>query len=147
MTVHEINHCAETDKDVSVNKTRFILSLCLLAASLSSQAGERLYSASISSNGTIEAQSPKWIDSISHSVDENHAAVYNINFSQGIFKKQPKFCLVSINDQSSFDAETFGVATLGGKPNKNQVTVMSRLAGTDHAPGVYAMSYYLICKG
>ncbi|WP_434767260.1 hypothetical protein [Pseudomonas triticicola] len=130
-----------------MNKINFILGLCLLGASLPGQASDRLYSASISSNGTIEAQTPKWIDTISHSIDENYAATYNINFARGVFTKQPEFCFVSINDQSSFDAALFGVAKLGGKPDKNQVTVISRLVGTDRAPSVYAMSYYLICKG
>ena len=125
----------------------FILYACLLGVALTSQATEKIYSASISSNGTIEAQSPKWIETVSHSIDENYAATYNINFIRGTFKKQPEFCIVSINDQSSFDAALYGVAKLGGKPDEKQVTVISRLVGDDRASSDFAMSYYLICKG
>lgn len=86
------------------------------------------YTASISADGKVQAQSPEWIDSIKYSAHPGYLANYEIKYEAGIYPQAPSFCAVSLTDTRSEDDLYYGQARLGAAPKATHVTVVTQLS-------------------
>lgn len=121
------------------------LALMIGAANVSAATKPTIYSATITRDGKIEAQSPNWIKSAEYSSQKDYAASYKIKLMPGAFNKEPKYCQVSTFDSSSYEHTLYGIAKLSSKPTREEVNVVGLMLGLDRASGDSSMSFYLVC--
>ena len=104
-----------------------------------------LYSAYINKDGTLATQSPYWIDRIEYSSQPDYAASYKVNLMPDAFQKEPKFCVASTYDNSSYEHTLYGIAKLSSKPTRSEVNVIGLMLGANGPSGDSSMSFYLVC--
>lgn len=122
-----------------------MLALIFSAMQASAATKPTLYSATITHDGKVEAQSPNWIHSTEYFSQENYSANYKIKLMPGAFQKAPKYCHVSTFDNSSYEHTFYGVAKLSSKPSREEVNVVGLMQGLDRPSGDSSMSFYLVC--
>lgn len=121
------------------------LGLMAGAVSVSAATKSVTYSATITHDGKIEAQSPNWINSTEYTSQKDYGASYKIKFMPGAFNKPPKYCHVSTFDSSSYEHVLHGIAKLSSKPTREEVNVIGVMLGLDRPSGDSSMSFYLVC--
>ncbi|HBP49067.1 hypothetical protein GHO42_00295 [Pseudomonas sp. FSL R10-0056] len=126
----------------------YLLSVFFLitgSVSVSAATKTPIYSASINKDGTLAAQSPHWIESIEYSSQPDYAASYKVNLMPDAFQKEPKFCVASTYDNSSYEHTLYGIAKLSSKPTRSEVNVIGLMLGANGPSGDSSMSFYLVC--
>ena len=121
--------------------------LVLMAGAVSVNAADKthIYSAYINKDGTLAAQSPRWIQAVEYFSQPEYAASYKVKLMPGAFQKAPKFCVVSADDKSSYEHTLYGIAKLSGKPTREEVNVIGLMLGLDVPSGDSSTSFYLVC--
>ena len=122
-----------------------VIFLIMGAASVSAATKNTFYSANINKDGTVAAQSPHWIKDIEYSSQPDYAASYKVNLMPGAFQKDPKFCVASTYDNSSYEHTLYGIAKLSSKPTRSEVNVIGLILGANGPSGDTSMSFYLVC--
>lgn len=124
-----------------------VLALSLSTSSLSLAApvkGEH-YTASISSTGDIQAQSPDWIAQVKHSRHPGPLAYYEIIYKPGAYAAAPSFCTVSLTDTRDTDDLHYGHARLAAAPSQSHVAVLTQFVGSESPAPDSSQSFMLLC--
>jgi hypothetical protein len=122
-----------------------LAAVCAVSVAASANTGTTIFTASISSEGKVLAQSPEWIAGVEYQVQKDYFADYKINFKSDVYKRAPSFCSVSLTDSRSNDDIFYGQARLGAMPKQNHVTVITQLSGKSGPSGDGSQSFMLMC--
>lgn len=122
-----------------------MFALMMGSISVSAAAKGHVYSATINSQGKVEAQSAQWIESVEHVSQNNYGASYKVKLVPGVFQKEPRYCQVSTYDSSTYEHALYGIAKLSSKPTREEVNVIGLMLGLDKPSGDSSMSFYLAC--
>ena len=121
------------------------VALAALVLSASASAVAEIYTATISSEGKVIAQSPRWIKAIKLSAQPDYFSDYKVRFIPGLFKEAPRFCSASVTDVSSNDHVFYGHAKLGGLPSIDYMNVLTLRVGDNKPAGDSSMGFLLMC--
>lgn len=121
------------------------MALAALVLNASASAVAQAYTATVSAEGEVITQSPKWIKEVKLTAQPDYFSEYKVRFIPGVFKEVPRFCSTSVTDVSSNDHVFYGHAKLGGIPSINYVNVLTLKVGDDKPAGNTSMGFVLMC--
>lgn len=120
----------------------------LLLASVhkaSAEAAHVSYTALITSQGKVLAQSPTWISHVSHAPRAGYFSDYKVVLREGVFVRSPGFCAVSVVDMDTLDDVFYAQAKLSGTPTRNSVKVITHQIGSADPQANTSKSFMLMC--
>ncbi|GLO00501.1 hypothetical protein [Pseudomonas putida] len=117
-----------------------------LAFQAGAHAKETLLTAHVAADGTLLQQSPQWISSVELQAQPNYFNQYKILLKPSATPGNPRFCVASPIDASSYDRQLHGQAKVIGTPRASHVTVMTQLLDMPGASGDNALEFMLMCS-
>ena len=120
----------------------------LLLASVhkaSAEAANVSYTALITSQGKVLAQSPVWISYVNHAPRAGYFSDYKVVLREGVFVRSPGFCAVSVVDIDTLDDVFYAQAKLSGTPTRNSVKVITHQIGGADPQANASKSFMLMC--
>ncbi|MFJ3367729.1 hypothetical protein [Pseudomonas sp. NPDC086251] len=112
---------------------------------LTANAANGVFTASIDSQGKVMVQSPQWIKNVKHIPQAGYFSDYEIVLNAGVFERNPGFCSVSVTDLDSYDDIVSAHAKLAGTPTSHAVKVITQLIGDSAKEAGTSKSFMLMC--
>ncbi|MGS7252667.1 hypothetical protein ACQ7NP_16265 [Pseudomonas anuradhapurensis] len=117
-----------------------------LAFQASAHAKQTILTAHVAADGTLLQQSPQWISSVEVQAQANYFNQYKFLLKPSAVPGNPRFCVASPIDASSYERQLHGQAKVIGTPLTSHVTVMTQLVDVKGPSGDNALEFMLMCS-
>ncbi|MGE8322759.1 MAG: hypothetical protein ACN6OX_06725 [Pseudomonas sp.] len=117
-----------------------------LAFQAGAHAKPTILTAHVAADGTLLQQSPEWVSSVELQAQPNYFNQYKILLKPSAVSGNPRFCVASPIDASSYERQLHGQAKVIGAPLASYVTVMTQLVDVESASGDNALEFMLMCS-